>query len=339
MLFLPAFLAHRLSILFFIVTLPAIFSSPQQKSPATPPVAIRVTVDRVSVGVVVTDSAGRLVEGLRREDFQIFDNGAEQPLTGFSAVDEPAQVLVLIEAGPAVYLLQGGHLQSARELLNGLSAGDRIALVKYADIPEPVLDFTADKQAAATALENLRFNIGFGSLNLSASLAKVMDWLDKLSGKKTVVLLSTGLDTSSPGNSSSLLQRLRIGGVRVLAVSLTGELRSPPPAATRKKSSPTATSSKAAWTAQQFATSDTLLKQIAESTGGRAYFPNTASDFNSVYAEIARIVRHEYSLAFAPPARDNSVHAIEVRVRANTPVSAAAPLRVDYRQAYLAPAP
>src|SRR5216683_4704395 len=127
---------------------------------------IRVSVDRVSVGVIVTDHGGHFVEGLRREDFHIFDNGIEQALTGFATVEEPAQVLLLIEAGPAVYLLEGGHLEAAVALLNGLSNGDRVAVVKYADAPTALLDFTPDKQADLAAFGQLRFNLGFGSLNL-----------------------------------------------------------------------------------------------------------------------------------------------------------------------------
>src|SRR5260370_24591073 len=84
-----------------------------QENPQQPSQTIHVSVDRVNVGVIVTDSRGHFIEGLRREDFRVFDNGIEQPLTGFAAIAEPAHVLLLIEAGPAVYLLDSSHLQSA----------------------------------------------------------------------------------------------------------------------------------------------------------------------------------------------------------------------------------
>jgi hypothetical protein len=61
-----------------------------------------------------------------------------------------------------------------------------------------------------------------------------------------------------------------------------------------------------------------------------------------MYAEIAQLVRHEYSLAFAPPVRDGMVHSLEVRVNVPLTPTANAPVvsyRVDHRQAYLAPAP
>src|SRR4029077_13621894 len=124
------------------------FAHAQQQRSPPPEGAIRVSVDRVNVGVIVTDAQGRFVEGLHREDFVVLDDGTPQPLTDFASVEEPAQVLLLIEAGPAVYLLEGGHLQAAYSLLNGLSAGDRVAVVKYADSPAALLGFTPDKQAA-----------------------------------------------------------------------------------------------------------------------------------------------------------------------------------------------
>src|SRR5258707_451765 len=179
-----------------------------QENQQQPNQTIRVGVDRVNVGVIVTDARGHFVEGLRREDFRVFDNGIEQPLTGFAAIEEPAQVLLLIEAGPAVYLLESGHLEAAVALLNGLSSDDRVAVVKYADAPASLLDFTADKQAAAAAFAQLRFNLGFGSLNLSTSVLKVLKGLEGVPGKKSIVLLGTGVDSSSSKDSTSAIQRL-----------------------------------------------------------------------------------------------------------------------------------
>jgi Ca-activated chloride channel homolog len=296
---------------------------------------IRVSVDRVNVGVLVTDPAGKFVEGLQRENFHVFDNGVEQSITDFLAVEEPAQALVLIEAGPAVYLLEAGHLQAAHAFLSGLSPDDRVAVVKYADAPQPLIDFTADKQSAAAAFDDLRFNLGFGSLNLSASLSKVLDWLAAVRGKKTIVLLSTGVETSSTKEIQDLLQRLKTSDVRILAVSLTGNLRNPSPGA--KKKTP---STKAAVTSQQFAEADMLLRQIAETTGGLAYFPSSPQELSAIFAQIAQIVRHEFSLAFAPATPDGAIHSLDVRVTAGAAdVHSTSMYRVDYRHAYLAPPP
>jgi VWFA-related protein len=307
-----------------------------QGAPQQDAQAIRISVDRVNVGVIVTDARGHLVEGLHREDFHILDNGIEQPLTDFAAVEEPAQVLLLIEAGPAVYLLEDSHLRAAYALLEGLSADDRVAVVKYAEAPQAILDFTQDKQAAEAALDQLSFNLGFGSLNLSSSLSKVLEWLASARGKKTIVLLSTGVDTSASNESALLLPQLRTSEVRLLAVSLASGLKNPSPAG--KKKAPAAIPSQMT---EQFEQAEQFLKQMSGATGGRAYFPSNSKEFKAVFAEIAQLVRHEYSLAFAPPASDGLVHAIEVRVDAPQKASSRAPAasyRVDYRQAYLAPA-
>ncbi len=288
-------------------------------------------MERVSVGVIATDAHGQFIEGLRREDFRVFDDGVEQPLTDFAPVDDPAAVFLLFEAGPAVVLLESGHLRAASALLDGLAPADSVAIAAYAAKPLPVLEFTADKQAAASALANVRFNIGFGSLNLSESLATVLGWLAAVPGKKTVVLLSTGVDTSSASAWENLLLQLRSGDVRVLAVSLAGELR-PAPSSKKQKASSAASSADAG-----FAEADARLSAIAEASGGRVLFPRTAAEFFAAFAQIALLVRHEYSLAFAPPVRDGKLHSIEVRISPAADSRADAVLRLSHRRAYLAP--
>src|SRR5262245_45181667 len=60
---------------------------------------LRVTVNRVSVSVTVSDAQGKFVHDLKRDDFRVYDNGLEQPVADFLSVQDPAQVLLLIEGG------------------------------------------------------------------------------------------------------------------------------------------------------------------------------------------------------------------------------------------------
>jgi Ca-activated chloride channel homolog len=296
---------------------------------------IRVKVERVDVGVIVTDSNGHFVDHLRQEHFHVLDDGIEQPLTNFATIDEPARVLLLIEAGPAVYLLEEGHLRAAYTLLNGLGAGDQIALVKYADVPQPILDFTTDKQAALAGLDRIQFNLGFGSLNLSSSLSKVLEWITATAGKKTVILLSTGVDTSADEDTVELLRRLSRGDVRTFAVCLAAGLQAPPQGK-RKKGVQRAPNPNE----KQFEEANQLLKKIAAASGGRAYFPVSSNEFEAVYAEIAQLVRHEYSLAFVPPAKDGKFHSVTVQASATGKLETSAGeslYRVSHRQGYVAP--
>jgi len=319
-----------LCLLSLIPLFPAFSLRAQEPSPA-PPQTIRLTIERVNVGVIVTSARGKFVEGLRREDFRVFDNGAEQPITEFAPVDDPAQVLLLLEAGPAVYFLQDAHLYTASALLEGLSPGDRVAVARYTEAPLALLDFTADKRAAQNALGGIRFNLGFGQLNLSASLNAILDWLARVPGKKTIVLLSTGVDTSASATIDLLQSRMQTGDVRILCVSLSAPLRNGKEGGRAKVQQ-----------AQQgFADADARLQAIADATGGRVFFPENAQAFLETYRQIAQLVRHEYSLAFQPPAADGAVHQIKVTVNLVDESNKGKPLeyRVDHRRAYRAPSP
>ena len=312
----------------FCLLLCAFSVTTAQENSQEPAQTIRVSVERVNVGAIVTDARGHFVEGLRREDFHVFDNGIEQPLTGFATIEETAQVLFLIESGPAVVFLGRSHFRAAETLLNSLSPDDRVAIASYSRDPELLFDFTPDKTMARLALENLNFMAGFGDLNLSSSLASAVDWLATLPGKKTVVVLSTGLDTSPPEKWPAIQEKLKTADVRILAVSLSGEFRKP---VKHKKLSPQEREDRAL-VKKGFAAADQSLRELSLASGGRVYFPKNQKEFDRAYAEIARLVRHEYSLAFMPPAHDGQLHSITVKVEGLG-------RRVDHRQAYLAPVP
>jgi VWFA-related protein len=300
-----------------------------QEARAKPEQTIRVNVARVNVGVVVTDEKGKFVEGLRREAFHLFDNGAEQRITEFASIEEPGQVLLLVEAGPAAYFLQNANLFAADTMLKGLSEADRVAVVRYTDAPLGIQDFTTDRMGAQTALSSIQFNLGFADLNLSSSLSGVLDWLERVPGKKTIVLISTGVDTSPSVAAAALQTRLRVGEVRILCVSTSGPLRN----------GKLGGKAKVHQMQDEFAAADQRLQAIAELTGGRAYFPMNGKAFQETYKQVAELVRHEYSLAFPLPLADGAIHSIEVKVDRVGAAGKSAPAayRVDHRKGYQAP--
>ena len=129
-----------------------------------------VHVDLVNVEVTVTDAQGNFVGNLARENFRVLDEGVPQPLTHFASVEAPAQVLVLVETGPAVYLIHQQHLLAAYALLEGLTPDDRVALGTYDQSARLAMNFTADKNALAGAIDGLRYSLGMAELNLFDSL-------------------------------------------------------------------------------------------------------------------------------------------------------------------------
>jgi len=307
-----------------------------------PPYRLAVRVDLVSLEVTVSDAQGNFVGDLKRENFRVLDDGVEQPLTHFAPVEATAQVLVLVETSPAVYLIHQQHLQAAYALLDGLAADDRVALGTYDRSARLVLNFTDDKPALAEALDGLHYNLGVAQLNLFEGLGTALDWMAPLTGKKAIVLLSTGLDTSGAGRWEALEQKLRTSEVVILPVALGGELRAPARKNEKRRgeSAPHVTGDDGL----SFAQADRALETIARATGGRAYFPRDTRDFASIYRQIAVLLRHQYSLGFAPAARDARYHKIEVQVvdaqgRVRAPAEGNLAYRINSRQGYLAPGP
>jgi VWFA-related protein len=297
---------------------------------------IRVNVDRINVGVTVTDSHRHSVPGLRREDFRIFDNGVEQTISGFVPSEEPARLVFLVESSSADYLLVKlgkSPFLGADDLLNNISAIDRVAIVTFSKGPQLALDFTPDKSEARRVLQEinsqfmgLRANAGSGRQNLSSSLAATIDWLASFPGSKIIVVLSTGIDTSPPESWQLVQQKLRTADVRILALSIFGDFRNPE----KYKKLSADDRADQTFVKEGITQSDELLRQLSVASGGRAYFPRDAKDFGRAYSEIAQLVRGEYTLEFVPPSYDNQVHAIRVKVKH-------ALYRADYRPAYLAP--
>jgi len=297
------------------------------QQPPVPGPPLRVSVNRVDVGVTVSDERGRFVAGLDRADFQIFDDGTEQPIVDFLRSEEPAQVLLLIEGGPPVLFFAKGHLLAADQLLANLAPDDRVAILTYTRGPEGVLDFTTDKNEARGALRGIRFTEGFGELNLFSSVAATVEALARIPGKKTIVLLSTGVDTSPAVNWTSLLPRLQTADIRILAVSLSGEIRQP----SKKRKLTEKEKADRAQLQAGFSEGDRSLRELSQATGGRVYFLQDQKDFAAAYREIADLLRHEYSIAFSPPGLDGKVHLLRVEVKRPG-------VRLEHRPAYLAAA-
>jgi Ca-activated chloride channel homolog len=295
-----------------------------QDVPVEGPV-VRANVNRVNVGVTVSDKHGRFVHDLNRTDFRIFDNGVEQPVADFLPVDQPAQVLLLIEGGPSVLFFAKSHILAADQMVASLAADDRVAIATYTKGPEGVIDFTTDKAQARMALRGINFVAGFGELNLFSSIAASLDALARYPGKKAIVLLSTGVDTSPDVNFGALLEKLETSEVTIIAVSLSADIRKP----VRKRKLTAGERADRARLEAGFREADRSLSELGKATGGRVYFASGEKEFAKTYAEIADRLRHEYSLAFVPPALDGRIHSLRVEVKRPR-------VEVEHRPAYRA---
>lgn len=309
----------------------------QESSAASPP-PLKSTTELVKLDVTVVDRRGDFVSGLEQKSFRVFDNGVEQPIAFFAPAEATAHLLVLIETSPAVYLIHDEHLFAAYALLDGLAPDDQVALATYDQAPRAVLGFTSDKSAAVSALGGIHYNLGAAQLSFYDSVSAVLDWQDSQPGKRALLLLTTGLDSSSPARWEALVEKLRGEDVVIYSVALGGILRGPP---AKKAKPPKGAPELTPGESMSWANADSALMSLATITGGRAYFPESPEDFVSMYREIASALRHQYVLGIAPQ-HDGKFHSLNVQILDTNgrPVSAdvkRAEFRVSTRQGYLAP--
>lgn len=303
--------------------------------------------DLVRLDVSVLDKHGNFVGGLAKNAFRVLDDGVEQPIVLFTPVEAPARVLVMIETGPAVYLIHDEHLSAAYALVQGLDAADQVALITYSDKPRQALGFTTSKPALLDALNGLQYTIGMGTLNFYDSLAAVVDGFGPGAGKSAVVLLSTGIDSSPASHWEPLVRKLRGTDVVIFSVALGGALRDDASAGThgerRAKKAETidAPGPDSLGQLTGFARADRALELLAQITGGRTYFPQSDEDFVPIYREIASALRHQYVLGIAP-VHDGQFHPLTVEMfpsGADRPKKERkkSPYRIFVRQGYIAP--
>lgn len=324
----------------------------QQPSPPTPAPesqAIRVSTELVKIDVIALDKHKHFATGLAQKDFRVLVDGVEQPVVFFTPVDAPAQVLVMVETSPAVYLIHKQHLIAAYALLQGLAPEDQVALVTYSQSAQALVGFTTDKNALAAALGQIQYTLGSSQLNFYDSLSAVLDWLATSGGKKAVVLLTTGLDSSAPARWDVLVQKLRQTDATIFPVALGGSLRNY--GAKKSKSSKKGGKSSApgalaedqaeAVNPLSFEKANEALLSIAGITGGRAYFPAGENDFVPMYREIAAYLRHQYVLGIEPR-HDGQYHTLSVEILDGQGQPLTAPAKkpeyqVLARQGYQAP--
>src|SRR5271166_3284352 len=156
-----------------------------------PDYSIKVNVPLVNVDVLVTTKNGQFVPGLKKENFRVFEDGTSQEITNFNVSKAPITAVLLVEFGATNYSFMVQALQASYSFANTLTKDDWVAISYYDMLPHILVDFTQDKQAVRGALNSLRMP-GFSETNMFDALYDTLDRLDRVEGKKYIILVSTG---------------------------------------------------------------------------------------------------------------------------------------------------
>src|SRR5499427_10459640 len=162
-----------------------------------PDYSLKVNVPLVNVDVLVTTKdAGQFVPGLHKENFRVAEDGVPQQIKNFTVSQAPITAVLLVEYASTNYSFMIEALRASYAFADTLKKDDWIAVEYYDMQPHIVVDFTQDKKAVFGALNQIRIP-GFAETNLFDALYDTLDRLDRVEGKKYVILVTTGVDTFS----------------------------------------------------------------------------------------------------------------------------------------------
>lgn len=240
----------------------------------------------VALNVTVTDGH-KLITGLTRRDFAVYEDGVQQEVRFFESSNVPMDVILLLDTSSSMRDRMPVVHEAAKSFMRILRPGDRGAIVAFSDNVRVIQDLTSDASAIESAISS---TVAAGATALHNAIYVSLKQFGQTahSGgevrRQAIAVLSDGDDTSSLISFDDVVRAARKVGVSVYTISLRSEF-----AALRQKGRPA-----------YFSQSDYAMKTLAKETGARSFFPGTVHELQNVYAAIAGELEAQYSIAYSP---------------------------------------
>lgn len=267
--------------------------NPPQQKPPEAGVTIAVEVPVVTLDVIAATQHGDIIPNLKKENFRVLEDGQPQTVTNFGPGDAPITMVILMEFSARFYgwySYQAKYWASA--LFPNLKQKDWVALVTFDMRPHMETDFTQDKNEVQQHLYSLYFP-GFSESNVFDALLDTVDRLKDVKGKKSILLLASGIDTFSKHTLDQTMKQLRGTDVTIFSVGVDKPISN--------------------WLELNhqlggmrelnFLQAENQMKTFASMTGGFAWFPQFDGEIPGVMRDITDFLRHQYSLTYTPTNR------------------------------------
>jgi VWFA-related protein len=267
-------------------------------------VAIVVDVPIVTLDVVATTQRGDILTGLKKENFRILDEGVPQTITNFGPTDAPITMVVLMEFSNVANGWFAAYAKYwADALFPNLKPQDWVALVTFDMNPRTEVDFTQNKDEVRNAIYHLYFP-GFRESNVFDALLDTLDHLKDVQGKKSILVLASGIDTFSKHTLDQTMKQLRQSDVSIFCVGVAKPIMNRMQARGYDSSNMTVLQA------------ENQLKTFAQLTGGYAWFPQFDGEIPGILHDATAFLRHQYSLSYSPTtgAKDGKFHKVKVEL-------------------------
>jgi VWFA-related protein len=321
---------------------------------------VRVDTTLVTVPVSVLDRQGRFVPNLRREDFSVLENGVEQSIAYFEPAEKPFTVALLLDTSPSTQFHMSEIKEAAIAFAKQLRPQDRVLIISFSD---EVLLLTEATNDISTITEVVLANVKEGNSTrlYDAVHLAINERLNRIPGRKAMVLFTDGVDTSSfSANYQSTLHEAEEldaliypvkydttdymrafqngGNGNVTIVTRSGNwpfgssttttqvINGPP----LNGGAPLPGTTKA-----DYDRADQYLHALADKSGGRLYQANDTTQLSDAFTRIAQELRWQYSIGYYPKAAtEESGERRQIRVRVHQ-----SNLAVKARDSYMRSSP
>ncbi|MBZ5719492.1 MAG: VWA domain-containing protein [Acidobacteriia bacterium] len=283
-----------------------------KKIEGMPDFSIRVDVPLVNVPVLVTTKDGQFVSVLKKENFKVYEDGVPQTVTNFDVSEAPITAVLLVEFTAGDYYFFNDLLTAAYSFAYSLKKEDWVAVSYYDIKPHILTDFTQDKRAVQEALGQLRVP-GFSESNLFDALYDTLDRLDRVEGRKYIILVTTGVDTFSKINLDQMMKKIKVTrDVTIFPISVGFQVRTYCEmhncGYTHGIGIPVGE--------MDYLQADNEMKTFAGMTGGRAYFPRFQGEYPEIFRSIMGDIRNQYNLSYHPtnPKLDGTYRKLKIEL-------------------------
>jgi VWFA-related protein len=283
------------------------------------------------------DRQGKFISDLRREQFHVFENGVEQKIVHFEPTDNPFTVALLLDTSGSTFFHLWEIKEAAIAFARQLRPQDRVIVVTFDRLVMLLTEATNDLNVV-TEVINRDAITGFSTRLYDAVDLVIKRRLNKIPGRKAIVLFTDGVDTSSyQASFKSTLRAVDELDVLIYPVqydtidfiNATLDATALSKLNERNRGLPRSNQVQRS-TRPEYRTADQYLQQLADKTGARLYQANDRTQLDAAFSRIAGELRCQYSLGYYPPDTVQTDERRSIKVRVDQQDSA-----VKARESYL----
>jgi Ca-activated chloride channel family protein len=253
-----------------------------------------VTIDAnlVNLHVRVIDRNNRPIEGVGKNDFRVFENGAEQQIQFVTTEEVPITYGLVVDNSGSLRNQIGQVIEAGKTIVSSNKPGDETFVVRFIDSDEIKImqDFTADQQSLTDALDDMFVEGGqtaiVDAVYLAAEHASEHRKGDPLEDKRrrALILVTDGEDRNSFYKTEQLFEALKEEDVQIFVIGFVNELEKDRGFISKSKRDKAVS----------------LLDRMAKETGGRTFYPNSLSELPGIAEQITKDLRTQYVISYKP---------------------------------------